>query len=252
MLTDVLRRAGKQIFKKLQLLEYYEDLKAHDKNIRSVFTDLPRPILDETRVPEAFIKVSFLEKLDREYCKTHFDKFDANTKKITREQFVSLFMLDYNRRRKNFQQPQDYEETLKEAEINWCVRRGVENAWSSTFDKLLSLYNTQDIRKVLDTFTRTKEHQSRPDKRISVNELKNWMQPNIKPSFWKKVCMPDLYKKEKERNKIEFESLLKTTIDGSKYKSKRMADGKKDMVDKEEFIDRIMEELQNGDKIVSF
>ena len=114
---------------------------------------------------------------------------------------------------------------------------------TDTFDKLLSLYNTQDIRKVLDTFTRTDVHQVRPEERISVNELQNWIKPNIKPSLWKKVFIPDSYKKEKDRNEIEFEILLKRTI---------KADGTKDMVDKEEFIDRIMDELQKGDKIVSF
>ena len=127
----------------------------------------------------------------------------------------------------------EYEAILTAEEDRWCIRQGVVEEWGPTFEKFLRLYNTQDINTVVHTLRNNDKQQSK-DKRLSVSELKNWMQPKSKPPLWKKMFLPDQYEKEKGINQLEFQNLIPL--------------GSNDKVDKAEFINRIMKELRHGDK----
>ena len=67
------------------------------------------------------------------------------------------------------------------------------------------------------------------------------MYPKFQPPTWKKVLFPDEYKKQEKINQIEFQAL---------FRSISKSDGPTNKVEKAEFIERIMEELRDGDQKV--
>ena len=235
--ADLIKKVGEKIFDQLRLLEYYNDLKDHDKSIKSIYRKL-----DPDEKSEPSIKPSFLQDATNH---ANFSVTDSNSNDITKTKFNDLFWNYYDTRKEDFDRLDNYEAMLKEAESDWCIRQGVANAWSETFDKLLSLHNTQDIRKVFDTFTQNKnkdqKDEDREEGRMSVSELGNWLNTKAKPPTWKKIFRPKLYQEEKEVNKTKFEFLLDAT------KPDRSQDG----LNKSEFIDLIMKELREGENNVS-
>ena len=223
------------------MLEYYNDLNDHDKSVKSIYQKLE---IDEKSDPS--IKSSFLKKRDAECATSYTNLFviGKDSINITKAKFIDLFWKYYNAKKEDFDRLNNYEVMLKEAEVDLCIRQGVVKAWSTTFDQLLSLHNTQDIRRVIDTFTQNENDQKDEDLeegRLSVTELGNWLNTKAKPPTWKKIFRPKLYQKEKEINKTKFEFLLKATNE----------DKSKDKVNKSEFIDRIMKELREGENNVS-
>ena len=223
------------------MLEYYNDLNDHDKSVKSIYQKLE---IDEKSDPS--IKSSFLKKRDAECATSYTNLFviGKDSINITKTKFIDLFWKYYNAKKEDFDRLNNYEVMLKEAEVDLCIRQGVVKAWSTTFDQLLSLHNTQDIRRVIDTFTQNENDQKDEDLeegRLSVTELGNWLNTKAKPPTWKKIFRPKLYQKEKEINKTKFEFLLKATNE----------DKSKDKVNKSEFIDRIMKELREGENNVS-
>ena len=239
----LIKKVGEKIFDELRLLEYYNDLNDHDKSVKSIYQKLE---IDEKSDPS--IKSSFLEKWNSEWATNYTNLFvvdDYNN--ITKTKFIDLFWKYYNEKKEDFNRLNNYEVMLKEAEGDLCIRQGVVKAWSPTFDQLLSLYNTQDIKTVIDTFTQNESDQEkgrrsiREEGRMSVTELGNWLNTKAKPPSWKKIFKPKLYQKEKEINKTKFEFLLEAT----------KPDKSQDKINKSEFIDRIMKELREGENNVS-
>ena len=197
---SIIREVGRKIFDELKLLEYYEDLKIHDESIKSVLPGklgkLLSPVLKEDEQSQPSIKFSFLKDWDKKWATSHAEslEIDGDTKEITKPKFLDLFFNYYRNKRESLNKlkVQDYESLLKKAEDHWNIRQGVANAWSPTFDKLLSLYNTQDIRTVINTFTRNDNHNYRNDNRISMEELGRWFHPKLNPPYWKKIFMPSI------------------------------------------------------------
>ena len=240
---------GRKIFDELKLLEYYKDLEIHDQRIKSMLPGklgkLPRPVLKEDEQSQPSIKCSFLEDWDDKLglLSEKSLEIDGDTKEITKAEFLDLFYDDYyesKRESLNKLKVQDYENLLKKAEDHWNIRQGVADAWSKTFDKLLGLYNTQDIRTVINTFTMSENGQHRKDNRISMEELKRWFHPKLNPPYWKKIFMPSEYEREKQINQTDFEFLSKAL----------KPDELGDKVTKAEFIDGIMTELRKGEIMV--
>ena len=235
---------GQTIFDELKLLEYYKDLESHDESIKSIFLKLPRPVLKEDEQSEPSIKISFLKDWDKKWATSHAESLvsDGDTKEITKTKFLDLFFDYYKDKRESFKELkiQDNKNVLKTAENHWNIRQGVSNDWGSTFNKLLSLYNTQDFRTVINTFTTNKHHLHRKDNRISVEELERWFYPKVNPPYWKKIFKPTAYKQEKQINQKDIERLpraLKPNESNVK-------------VTQEEFIDGIMTELRKGEIMV--
>ena len=239
--TGLVKKVSEKIFDELRLLEYYNDLNEHDKSVKSIYQKLE---IDEKSDPS--IKPSFLRKWNAKRATKYTSLLvignDSNN--ITKAKFIDLFWKYYNAKKEDFDRLDNYEVMLKEAEGDLCIRQGVVKAWSSTFDQLLSLHNTQDIRRVINTFTQNENDQKDEDReegRMSVTELGNWLNTKAKPPTWKKIFRPMLYQKEKEINKTKFEFLLEATKE----------DKSQDKVNKSEFIDRIMKELREGENNVS-
>ena len=235
---------GQTIFDELKLLEYYKDLESHDESIKSIFLKLPRPVLKEDEQSEPSIKISFLKDWDKKWATSHAESLvsDGDTKEITKTKFLDMFFDYYETKRESFKElkVQDNKNLLKKAENHWHIRQGIAKDWSPTFDKLLNLYNTQDIRTVINTFTRSKYHLHRNDNRISVEELERWFHPKLNPPYWKKIFMPLAYKQEKQLNQKELGFLPKALKPNES----------EDKVTQEEFIDGIMTELRKGEIMV--
>ena len=235
---------GQTIFDELKLLEYYKDLESHDESIKSIFLKLPRPVLKEDEQSQPSIKISFLKDWDKKWATSHAKSLvsDGDTKEITKTKFLDMFFDYYETKRESFKElkVQDNKNLLKKAENHWNIRQGIAKDWSPTFDKLLNLYNTQDIRTVINTFTGSKHHPHRNDNRISVEELERWFRPKLSPPYWKKIFMPLAYKQEKQLNQKEFELLPKALKPNES----------EDKVTQEEFIDGIMTELRKGEIMV--
>ena len=240
------RKVAGKVFEELQLLEYYEDLKDHDQSIWSVCKGLQYPILDDSGESGPSVKKSFLEKFeDKKNAKKNILSWNLNSiteDTITKEVFVNLF-LQYNEEHMDGAENADednYNERIKRAEENWCIRQGVVDEWGPVFDRFLQLYNVQDINTILNAFRNNDDH-SNKENRLSLDELKNWMYPKFQPPTWKKVLFPDEYKKQEKINQIEFQAL---------FRSISKSDGPTNKVEKAEFIERIMEELRDGDQKV--
>ena len=130
----------------------------------------------------------------------------------------------------------EYNRRLKEAENDWCIRNGALREWGPTFDKLLQLYNTQDMNTIVHAF-KNNEEQCRNDEKLSIKQLKNWMKPEFQPPTWMKIFCYEKYKDILKKNQLELQSLL--------------ADCGGETINKAEFIDRIMQELREGNSEVS-
>ena len=223
------------------MLEYYCDLKTRDESIISVCKGPQPPTLEGSGELGPTITMSFLNAWENKRAIKNtcsWDLDETNNNRVTKEKFVDLFLQHSSfgcKDKPDNADSQDYRPILKWEEEKWCIRQGFVDEWGPTFEKFLHLYNTQDINTVVHTLTNNEKHQ-RKDQRLSISELKNWMQPKFKPPLWKKLFQPDAYEKEKSINQLEFQTLIPL--------------GSTDKVDKAEFINRIMKELRNGDKKV--
>ena len=129
----------------------------------------------------------------------------------------------------------EYNDRLERAEHDWCIRQGVAREWGPTFDRFLELYNTQDMTTIFHTL-RNNEEQCRTDDKLSIKQLKNWMKPKFQPPTWMKIFCHKKYMDIKKTNNLELQSLLANSPD--------------DTITKVEFIDRIMQELRDGNSKV--
>ena len=133
---------------------------------------------------------------------------------------------------------------LTNAEVQWDIRSEVVKEWGPTFDKLLSLHNTQDLKTIINSQMPGRTVQPHTDNTLPISELKDWMKPKFEPSIWKKCLWPDQYTKEKELGTKVFSELF------GKPSNKRGSFFDDEYFTRTRFIDGIMEEIRYGDKEV--
>jgi hypothetical protein len=134
----------------------------------------------------------------------------------------------------------DFTSELKIAEQQWDIRAEVAQEWEPTFDRLLTFYNTQDINTIVSTFGKNEVFQTNKNDKLPIKELRKWIKPKFEPPTWKKLFCHSQYKKDKLFNIGEFESLF-----GGTEEAENDA-----LITRVQFIDRIMEELRDGNKNV--
>ena len=134
----------------------------------------------------------------------------------------------------------DFTNQLLLAEEQWDIRAEVAQEWEPTFDRLLTLYNTQDINTVIGTFWHTEDSQTNKNDKLPIKELRKWIKPKFEPPTLEKLFCHSKYKKDKLHNIETFETLL-----GGAEESE-----KDTLITRKQFIDRIMEELRDGNKTV--
>ena len=137
-------------------------------------------------------------------------------------------------------------EQLKKAEVEWDIRSEVENEWGPTFDKLLGLYNTHDLKTIMRSLKPGTKGQRRPDDRLPISELKSWMKPKFEPSSWKYYLCKEQYQQEERMGRKEFTALFGEHSDSSASQK----DNDKRSMTKDQFINGIMDEIRYGDKEV--
>ena len=134
----------------------------------------------------------------------------------------------------------DFTKELLMAEIQWDIRAEVAQEWEPTFDRLLTFYNTQDINTIIPTLWKNERLQTNENDKLPIKELRKWIKPKFEPPTWKKLFCHSEYKKDKLFNIGAFETLF-----GGKE------DAENDiLITRAQFIDRIMEELRDGNKNV--
>ena len=133
---------------------------------------------------------------------------------------------------------------LTHAEDQWDIRSEVAKEWGPTFDKLLSLHNTQDLKTIIKSQMPGSKVQPRTDNRLPISELKDWMKPKFEPPIWKKCLWPEQYEKEKKLGHKVYSDLF------GKPTSKRGSLFDAENFTRTQFIDGIMEEIRYGDKEV--
>ena len=134
---------------------------------------------------------------------------------------------------------------LKNAEDQWGIRSEVARVWGPTFDKLLELYNTHDLKTIMSRLKPGNKDQYRLDKKLPISELKSWMTPEFEPSIWKKYVCKKTYEHEEKMGQNKFTALFGEQADGPTGR-------KDDGMTKDQFISGIMEEIRSkaGDKEV--
>ena len=135
---------------------------------------------------------------------------------------------------------EDFHTRLLRAETQWDIRPEVAQEWEPTFEQFLKFYNTQDMNTIITTLRPGKTEQKRTDNKLPISELRNWMKPKFKPPTWKKLFCNAQYVREKEINEEEFETLFGGAEEAANDTR----------ITRAQFIDRIMEELRDGNKNV--
>ena len=135
-------------------------------------------------------------------------------------------------------------DNLEEVEKLWGIQPGVEQEWGHTFDKLVNYHNlpNENMKDTVKTIFGRVDHEARNGKQeILEKEMRNWVQPRLKPQLWKKYLWPTQYEKEEKNYNVKFE-----TIFGSK---EFRGDGP---ISKDKFINGIINELRDGNTEVCF
>ena len=168
---------------------------------------------------------------------------------------------------------------LKIVENEWGIGIKVIEEWEGTFDKLLSYYNTKDLRSICEEsccgtrsicdkmccVPKTLSH----NKLISLDELWKWMTPQMEPPIWKWILgllnrkMEENYDKEKTDFKNQFDSMKNNCseyinlvermngighVENVGRKKDKEQISKIKMISKRDIIGFIMGELRRGDK----
>ena len=134
----------------------------------------------------------------------------------------------------------EFTELLLSAEQQWDIRAEVAKEWGPTFDRLLSFYNTQDITSIITTFMRNTVSEMNTNDKLPIKELRKWIKPKFEPPTWKKLFRHSEYKRHKRSNVGKFESLFGGIVEAENNT----------FITRAQFIDRIMEELRDGNKNV--
>ena len=133
---------------------------------------------------------------------------------------------------------------VDKAETKWDIRPEVAREWGPTFDKLLSMHHTQDVKTIMTSLRPGSKSEQHEDNKMPIKELKNWVKPKFTPSIWKKYLCNEQYLKDKEMGNKNFEALFGEDSDSYSVDLTRVG------ITRVEFIDGIMEEIRNGDKEV--
>ena len=126
----------------------------------------------------------------------------------------------------------------------WDIQPGVEQEWGHTFVKLVNYHNlpNENMKDTVKTIFGRVDHEARKGKKeILEKEMRNWIQPRLKPRLWKKYLWPTQYEMEKKSYNFKFETLF-----GSK---EFRCDGP---ISKDQFINGIINELRDGNTEVWF
>ena len=125
----------------------------------------------------------------------------------------------------------------------WGIKPGVEQEWGNTFDKLVNYHNMPNdnlkgtIKSIFSRHNDLEERGKRNE--ILEEEMRNWIEPRLKPQLWKKYLWSSRYEKEKILCNFKFEALFGT--------EDCRGNGP---ITKEKFICGIINELREGNKEV--
>ena len=157
---------------------------------------------------------------------------------------------------------------VDKAETKWDIRPEVAREWGPTFDKLLTMHNTQDVKTITTSLWPGSKSYEHEDNKLPINELKNWVKPKFTPSIWKKYLCKERYLKEQKMYKKRYVALFgeqsdnhakqwnnpSTTEEGTVSFvggiCQRTSFEPESGITRAQFIDRIMEEIRDGDKEV--
>ena len=135
-------------------------------------------------------------------------------------------------------------DNLEEVEKLWGIQPGVEQEWGHTFDKLVNYHNlpNENMKDTVKTIFRRVDPEARNGKKeILEEEMRNWIQPRLKPRLWKKYLWPTQYEKEKKSYDFKFDKIF-----GS---NECRSNGP---ISKDQFINGIINELRDGNTEVWF
>jgi len=155
---------GGKIFDHLQMMEYYEYLKEYDERFFKGMFKRPNMLhtLDED---DAKLSVDFLNKWERKNATQNMRNWKLENNSITKLQFIAQFSEHCTPEEPTygggpfFTEPNTsiQDDRLEKAENEWCIRPAVAREWGPTFDRLLGLYNTQDMRRMIQTLLRSND-----------------------------------------------------------------------------------------------
>ena len=157
---------------------------------------------------------------------------------------------------------------MDKAETKWDIRPEVAREWGPTFDKLLRMHNTQDVKTIMTSLRPGSKSEPHEDNKMPIGELKNWVKPKFTPSIWKKYLCKARYLKEEKLYNKRFHALFGEELDNHAEGCTTPSTAEEGTtsfvggicrrtsfepdagITRAQFIDRIMQEIRDGDKEV--